>query len=93
MSLGGPSIGWLRAALTECAALSVMPAPKVPAVCALGTAEKVVDAAPIHLRMAGWSNGALDLYPGAEHEIIMEGPAVRARFFDRASALYDANRG
>ncbi|MCX7287687.1 MAG: alpha/beta hydrolase [Rhodobacterales bacterium] len=92
-ALGGPSLAWLRAALSECAALSALPAPRVPAICALGTAEKVVDVPPVHLRMAGWSNGQLDLYPGAEHEIMMEGPAVRSRFFDRAAALYDANRG
>ncbi len=92
MSLGGPSVGWLRAALTECAGLAALPAPDLPAVCALGTAEKVVDPAPVHLRMAGWAKGALDLFPGAEHEIIMEKPSDRARFFDRASALFDANR-
>lgn len=92
LALGGPSIAWLHAAMQECAALSVQPAPDLPAICALGTAEKVVDVAPIHLRMAGWAKGQLDLYPGAEHEIMMEGPAVRARFFDRAVALFDANR-
>ena len=92
LALGGPSLAWLRAALRECAALAAMPAPKVPAICALGTAEKVVDVAPVHLRMAGWSNGQLDLFPGAEHEIMMEGPSVRARFFDRAASLFDANR-
>jgi lysophospholipase len=93
LALGGPSIGWLQAALRECAALAALPAPKVPAICALGTAEKVVDVPPVHRRMAGWANGQLDLYPGAEHEIMMEGPATRARFFDRAAALFDANRG
>ncbi|MBN8630511.1 MAG: alpha/beta hydrolase [Rhodobacterales bacterium] len=92
LALGGPSIGWLKAALQECAALSVLAAPGVPAICALGTAEKVVDVPPIHLRMAGWANGQLDLYPGAEHEIMMEGAATRARFFDRAAALFEANR-
>ena len=92
LGLGGPSIGWLKAALHECATLAAMPAPAVPAICALGTAEKVVDVAPVHLRMAGWPNGQLDLYPGAEHEIMMEGPAIRARFFDRAAALFEANR-
>jgi lysophospholipase len=91
-ALGGPSLAWLGAALAECSALSTQPAPNVPAICALGTQEKVVDVPPVHLRMAGWSNGQLDLYPGAEHEIIMEGPAVRTRFFDRAAALFDANR-
>lgn len=92
LALGGPSIGWLKAALHECAALAAQPAPKVPAICALGTAEKVVDVPPVHLRMAGWANGQLDLYPGAEHEIMMEGAAVRQRFFDRAAALFEANR-
>jgi lysophospholipase len=92
LALGGPSIGWLKAALQECAALATLPAPKLPAICALGTAEKVVDVPPVHLRMAGWSNGQLDLYPGAEHEIMMEGPATRSRFFDRAASLFEANR-
>lgn len=93
LALAGPSIGWVSAALRECAALAAMAAPQVPAICALGTAEKVVAPAPIHLRMAGWARGQLDLYPGAEHEIMMEGPATRARFFDRAAALFEANRG
>jgi lysophospholipase len=92
LALGGPSIGWLKAALHECAALSVLPAPKQPAVCGLGSAEKVVDLPPVHLRMAGWANGQLELYPGAEHEIMMEGPATRQRFFDRAAALFERNR-
>jgi lysophospholipase len=92
LALGGPSLAWLRAALTECADLAGRPAPAIPAICALGTAEKVVDVPPVHLRMAGWSNGQLDLYPGAEHEIMMEGPSTRTRFFDRAAALFDANR-
>lgn len=92
LALGGPSLAWLRAALKECGALSVLPSPQVPAYCALGTAEKVVDVGPVHLRMAAWKGGELDLYQGAEHEIMMEGPAIRKRFFDRAAALFDANR-
>lgn len=91
-ALGGPSIAWLRAALRECAALSALAAPRVPVICGLGTAEKVVDVPPIHRRMAGWSTGQLDLYPGAEHEIMMEVPAARTRFFHRAVALFEANR-
>ncbi|WP_367890105.1 alpha/beta fold hydrolase [Rhodobacter calidifons] len=90
LALAGPSVGWVSAALRECAELAALPAPRVPTICALGTAEKVVAVAPIHLRMAGWAQGQLDLYPGAEHEIMMEGPATRARFFDRAAALFAA---
>ncbi|MGB8812851.1 MAG: alpha/beta hydrolase [Paracoccaceae bacterium] len=92
LSLGGPSLGWLHAALAECHALSLLPAPNHAAVCALGTAEKVVDPGPIHLRMAGWAKGRLDLYPGSEHEVIMETDHTRAQFFDSAATLFDANR-
>jgi lysophospholipase len=92
LALGGPSVAWLHAALRECAALAAMPSPTLPCVTALGTAEKVVDPAPIHLQMARWPKGRLDLYPMAEHEVMMETPAHRARFFDSACALFDAHR-
>jgi len=92
LALGGPSLTWFGAALAECRALAALPAPATPAICALGTAEKVVDVPPVHRRMAGWGNGALDLYPGAEHEIMMEVPAIRRRFLDRATALFEASR-
>ncbi|MDZ4095539.1 MAG: alpha/beta hydrolase [Paracoccaceae bacterium] len=92
LSLGGPSLAWVHAALAECAALSLLPAPPIPAICALGTAEKVVDSGPVHLRMAGWPGGRLDLYPGAEHEVIMETPDHRKRFFDTVTTLFDTHR-
>lgn len=92
LTLGGPSLGWVRAALSECHALGLMHAPSSPAVCALGTAEKIVDLAPIHSRMAGWATGQLDLYQGSEHEVMMERPAIRARFFDQAAALFSTHR-
>lgn len=91
LALGGPSLGWVSAALQECEALANLPAPDVPCVTALGTAEKVVSTLPVHLRMTGWKNGRLDLYAGAEHEIIMETPGHRARFFDAAADLFAAH--
>lgn len=90
--LGGPSLGWLKAALQECHALAQMPAPALPAYVALGTQERIVDVAPIHARMAGWRSGKLDLYVGAEHEVLMERAGHRARFFDAACALFEAHR-
>lgn len=92
LALGGPSLGWLKAALAECQALSLAPAPDCPTMTALGTAEKVVDTAPIHLRMANWRSGSLDQYAGAEHEIMMETEAHRTRFFDACATLFVANR-
>jgi lysophospholipase len=88
LSLGGPSLGWLRAALTECHALSLLPAPDTPSLCALGSRERVVDPAPIHQRMRSWPKGRLMLVPGAEHEVLMERPALREGFLAEAVALY-----
>ena len=89
--LGGPSMGWLNAALAECHALSLLPSPNIPAICALGTAEKVVDTAPIHVRMRQWRNGVVDLYPNAEHEIMMENTAMRQRLFDSVANHFSAH--
>ncbi len=92
LALAGPSLAWLHQALNECNALSLAPSPAVPAVTSLGSAEKVVDPGPVHLRMARWQDGRLDLYQGAEHEIIMETPDHRGRFFDSAATLFAENR-
>lgn len=92
LGLGGPSLGWLKAALTECHTLSLLPSPAIPALTALGTLEKIVDTAPIHARMAAWQAGRLDLYTGAEHEVLMERLAARTRFFDSTTALFLAHR-
>jgi lysophospholipase len=88
LSLGGPSMAWGRAALLECHALSLIPSPALPCYTALGTAEKVVDPLPIHARMAIWAGSELDMYTGAEHEIMMEGPAARKRFFDAVAGVF-----
>ena len=91
LALGGPSVQWVYEALRDCLALSHEPAPDVPCLTMLGTLERVVDPARIRQRMAGWPGGALDLVPDAEHEVMMEAPAVRSRFYDRASALFAAH--
>jgi lysophospholipase len=92
LQLGGPSLGWLGAALAECQALSVLASPNLPVICALGTAEAVVDPIPVHQRMAKWGTGQLDLYPGAMHELPMELPAIRRRFHQRAITLFQGAR-
>lgn len=89
MMLAGPSLGWLQAALAECNALAVRPSPDIATLTALGLQERIVDIGPIHARMGHWPKGTLSLYPGAEHEVMMERPDTRARFFDEACALFD----
>ncbi len=92
LTLGGPSLGWLKAALHECHALAQMPAPRLPALTGLGTQERIVDVAPVHARMAGWPGGRLELFTGAEHEVLMERAPHRLRFRDLACDLFDAHR-
>lgn len=89
LALAGPSLGWLQAALTECSALARLPSPDIAVLTGLGLQERIVDTGPIHARMARWPKGKLTLFAGAEHEIIMERPATRARFLDEACALFD----
>ncbi len=89
LSLGGPSFGWLKAALDECRALAAMPAPDYPVVVALGDQEQIVDPAPILARMTGWKTGRLDRYEACEHELLMERLATRDTFLARAVSLFE----
>ena len=82
LALGGPSLAWLRAALRECAALTQQASPVLPCLTVQGTAERIVDTLAIRQRMSRWHGGRFELFTGAEHEVMMETPATRARFFD-----------
>ncbi len=93
LALGGPSLTWLHEALRENRLQRRMPAPKIPTVTALGTLERIVEPRDVQVRMADWPGGRLDLYDGAEHEIMMETPAHRKRFYDAAAALFAAHPG
>jgi lysophospholipase len=92
LALGGPSLNWLHEAMAECRALAALPSPAVPVVTYLGSNERVVDPTPVIARMGRWPGGRLEMVPGAEHEVMMETPAIRARFFDGAAALFEAHR-
>lgn len=91
MALGGPSVHWVHQALTECRDLERTASPDVPTICFLGTNERIVDPRPIRKRMDSWSNGALVMVEGAEHEVLMENPEIRARVFDQAATLFGAH--
>lgn len=92
LALGGPSLNWLHQALSECRRLGALASPRVPALTVIGSNERVVDAARVRERMARWPGGRLEVAAGAEHEIMMEHPETRRRFFDAAADLFDAHR-
>ena len=92
LGLGGPSMRWLHEALLECRRLSALPSPALPALTFLGAREKVVDVPAIHRRMARWPGGTLAIVPDAEHEVLMETPAIRTAALDRIAALFERSR-
>lgn len=87
LALGGPSLIWLREALEECGWLARKPSPRVPCVTFIGENERIIDTAAVRARMQRWPGGELVVLPGAEHEVLMEQPALRARLFERFDAL------
>jgi lysophospholipase len=91
LALGGPGLHWLDEAMRECGDLATLPSPDLPSLCFLGAEEKVVDPAPIHRRMAHWPKGKLVLVPNAEHEIMMEVPTTRQRFYELTTELFQNN--
>ncbi len=76
--LGGPSMGWLLAALRETRALRRLPAPEIPAIAFLGTNERIVEPRAIRAGMEKWGpDGKLEIIEDAEHEVLMERPEIR----------------
>lgn len=90
LALGGPSLGWLGAALSECRRLARRPSPATPCVTLLGTDELIVDTAGIRSRMARWPNGRLITIDGGRHECLMETPPRRALALSAVLEHFDA---
>lgn len=76
-ALGGPSLGWLRAALDETRALGALAPPPLPALTFLGTNERIVDVKSVVDLVQRWPEARLDMIPGAEHEVLMETEKTR----------------
>lgn len=91
LQLGGPTIRWLREALVECRALARMTAPRAACVAFLGSRERIVDPEPIAARIASWPGAELVRIDGAEHEVLMEGPATRTRVLERLARHFDGD--
>ncbi|GHC66902.1 alpha/beta fold hydrolase [Neogemmobacter tilapiae] len=84
LALGGPTLGWLRAALLECAWCQRVTPPDLLALTLLGSDEAIVATAPIHRIMARWPGGKLQLVAGARHELPMERAVLCGLFHDSA---------
>lgn len=88
LSLGGPSLGWLRAALNECSSLKKLPPPGLPALVLVGSDDTVVSTRAIFSHCNRWRRAELELVHGARHEILMEIPAIRSRCIRRITEFF-----
>ncbi len=86
LALAGPSLGWVWAAFKEMHACARLAAPDIPALTFLGTGERIVSQDAIHVRMASWPKGTLEIIDGARHEILMEDAALRSTTYDRIAS-------
>lgn len=82
LGLGGPTFGWLHQSMREFLRIAQSPAPKLPTRIHLGTAERIVCPATIRRYAAAWSTASLVEHDGAEHEVMMERPAIRHAVID-----------
>ncbi|QPM90056.1 alpha/beta fold hydrolase [Pseudooceanicola algae] len=91
LMIGGPTMKWLFEALRETRDLAQMSAPPVPALAILGTGESIISSERVVKRITAWSGARLEWVKGARHEVMMEGPAIRAFTFDQCAALFDSH--
>lgn len=79
LALGGPSVTWVKAALTETSTLMEMAPLDLPTVAIVGTSERVVDIDAVKTRMASWPKGSFLSIEDGEHEVLMEREPLRSQ--------------
>jgi len=89
LSLGGPSLHWVHEGLAEIRAFRSATLPRLPVYIGVGGGERIVDVAAVRAMASRWPGAAFEVFPGAEHELLMELPEVRLAFTARAAALFD----
>jgi lysophospholipase len=87
LEVGGPSIGWVSEALLDTRKLRSKDLPNIPAVCFVGTNENIVSQKAISSLMKNWDRGELVIFDGAQHELLIEEPAIVERIWDKIDQL------
>ncbi len=91
LSTGGPSYGWLHAAIRECDNLLELEPPPYPAKIFLGTRDRVIDPKAIRIISRRWPQAELQLIPDAQHELMMERKEIRQLFFDQIITFFNSH--
>lgn len=89
LTIGGASYNWVGKALNECARLSRLTSPDIPALITLGGQEKIVSSAAIRDRAARWPDAELLTIDSARHEVMMCTAENKTLFLDAALAHFE----
>lgn len=90
LSLGGPSLTWVKAAIAETTALMQMEPLDLPTIALVGTNERVVDIDAVKTRMASWPKGSYLSLDGGEHEVLMEREDLRTHSIAAILHLFES---
>ncbi len=90
LSVGGPSLGWLKDALSETRYFKNIDTPLPDCLCFVGTNENVVSQRAIHRTMKKWTNGELVVIAKAQHELLLETPDVVQLIWSKVAAFLNS---
>ncbi|MEV8467806.1 alpha/beta hydrolase [Fluviibacterium sp. DFM31] len=93
LDLGAPSVPWLYRALVECRDLRRTRDPGIPTLTVVPTRDEIVSVPDMTRQGREMIGGQVEIIDGGRHETMMETPARRKQFFDRATAFFDQHRG
>ncbi|MCY3878285.1 MAG: alpha/beta hydrolase [Rhodobacteraceae bacterium] len=88
LATGGPSYGWLRAALRECRELMEIDPPAHRAHILIGDQDRVVDPKAVRIINSRWSQCSLETIADARHELMMERPPIRQYVFNQVATFF-----
>jgi lysophospholipase len=88
LQIGGPSMGWLYQALSECRSLSKMRSPDIPCITFCGELDELVDNRAIQDRMERWPNGTLEMIKNAKHDVLTEVPEIGGEVMNQIVELF-----
>lgn len=89
LGLGGPTMQWLLESMREFNRMRQDPPPPVPCQVHVGNNERIVSPAAIRHFVGLWANTSLTKYPGGEHELLMERPAIRDAVLSASLAFFE----
>ena len=95
---GGPSLGWLSAAMAECRKLRRLQNPKIPGLVISAECDTTVQLKPAIDRTKAWPTGDLYLVANAKHDLMTENSEIRShvlslitKFLAKTSGKHNPN--